>query len=119
MRDDLARKMIAKGFIHQNTEIDAYYQGKDISGCGLARSIGSFSIRTAKVISGQLVFEAVSTSDGHSRRIPCSDVTRIDGMDPERFSANFGLDGEGDVVAQGKRRGRKPKPKVTKENLTG
>lgn len=109
MSPDLARKLIQKGVIHENTEIDAYYQGIDIGGATLARVQGNFAIKAAKVIGERLVFETVSTADGRPRRIECTDVLKIDGMEPERFAANFGMTTDGATVKQGKRRGRKPK----------
>lgn len=111
MSPELARKLISKGIIHQNTEIDAFYRGVDISGAAVLRSQGNFTVLGAKVVGEKLYFDAVSTNDGVTRRILCEDIFKIDGMEPDRVAINFGLTDIGVDVVQGKRRGRKPKPR--------
>jgi hypothetical protein len=109
---ELIRKLIQEGVIHENTEIDACYQGVDIGGAQLAMVQGNFAIKAAKVIQGGVFFDTVSTQDGSQRRIAAAAIVRIDGMEPERFAENYGLTPEGKPIKQGKRRGRKPKAKA-------
>jgi len=108
MKSELVRSLIEQGAIRENTEIEAYYFAPDIGGVPLARAYGIFKVTGAKAIKGELVFETVGV-DGLRRRLGAEEVIRIDGMDPARFAANYGLHPDGSKIKQGARRGRKPK----------
>jgi hypothetical protein len=109
MKTDLVQKLIEKGAIKQRTEIEAYYKGIDLSGARLARVRGNFIVLGARLVEGRISFDGLSTIDGTRERFLADDILMVDGMDPERFAHNFGLDINGETLRQGKRRGRKPK----------
>lgn len=113
MKTKLARELIKKQAIRVNTEVDARYNGIDLAGARLARPLATFMIKTAKIVSDNIVFEGVDVRDGSRQKFECEDIIMIDGMDPIRFASNFGLDPQGEHVAEGKRRGRKPKARLS------
>lgn len=109
MKTELVQKLIEKSAIKQRTEIEAYYKGMDLSGARIARVRGNFIVLGARLVEGRIWFDGLSTIDGRRDRFLAEDILLIDGMDPERFAQNFGLNMEGEPLRQGKRRGRKPK----------
>ena len=109
MNPTLTAKLIEKGVIRFNTEIDAYYNGIDIAGVAQARTPGNFTIVGARKKADSFLFEVRNTIDGSRRIITCEEVNLVDGMEPERFAEIYGLTAEGVEIKQGKRRGRKPK----------
>jgi len=117
MNISLVRKLVSNGIIRQNTEIDAYYMGVDISGCPIARTRGTFFIRNVKINerTSTIIFDTVSTVDGLPKTIFSNDVKRVDGMPIDRLAGIYGISGIGEAINQGKRRGRRPKAKVEVE----
>lgn len=109
MNTQLTAKLIEKGVIRINTEIDAYYTGFDIAGVAAAPTPGNFTIVGARKKAQSFIFEVRNTTDGSRRTVMAEDVQMIDGMEPDRFAEIYGLTPEGQEVKQGKRRGRKPK----------
>lgn len=111
MQEILLRKLIEKKFFTSATEVDAVHKGVDLSGRAMHNFENTFTVvglMTSK--NGGLILEAVSTADGSRRRIQPDQITKIDGMTPERFAENYMIapDG-GDIKVVGKRRGRRPK----------
>ena len=111
MNTKLIRKLVTSGVIRENTEIEAFYKGVDMTGCERARVRGSFFIRGLKVNdeAGVTIFSTVSTIDGRPRTVLSEDVISVDGMPVDRLASIYGLDATGGKMVQGKRRGRKPK----------
>lgn len=112
MNPTLTSRLIEKGIIRINTEVDAYYNGIDMAGIAQARTPGNFTIQGAKKKGDTFIFEVRNTIDGSKRTVDCREVTLIDGMDPARFAEIYGLTEDGVEVKQGKRRGRKPKARA-------
>lgn len=109
MNRDLVQKLIEKGAIRARTEMEAHYNGVDISGARLARVRGNFIVIAAKAIGDKIAFDGVSTDDGAKQNFLAEDIIAIDGMDPERFANIYGMNEFGEILRQGKRRGRKSK----------
>lgn len=109
MKTEVVKKLIEKGAIKRETEVEAHYKGNDLSGGPLARSRGIFLVLGARLMEDQVTFDAIDTRWGSRQQIHSDDIIAIDGMDPARFANIFGLTEEGEVLKQGKRRGRKPK----------
>lgn len=112
MSPSLTSRLIEKGIIRINTEVDAYYNGYDMAGVAQARTPGNFTIQGAKKTADTFIFEVRNTIDGSQRKIDCREVNMIDGMEPVRFAEIYGLTEDGAEIKQGKRRGRKPKARV-------
>jgi hypothetical protein len=109
MKTEVVKKLIEKGAIKRETEVEAHYKGKDLSGAALARARGVFLILGARLMEDQVTFDAVDTRWGGHQSLKADDIIRIDGMEPDRFANIFGLTEDGEPLKQGKRRGRKPK----------
>lgn len=111
MKTEVIKKLIDKGAIKRETEIEATYKAKDLGGGQLSNSSGSFVIMNAILTGEKITFDTVDTRWGTRQLIHAENVITIDGMDPARFANIFGLNENGDPLKLGKRRGRKPKIK--------
>lgn len=109
MKTEVVKKLIDKGAIKRETEVEAHYKGKGLDGQRLGRSRGVFLVLGARLMEDMVEFDTVDTRWGERQSIKADDIIAIDGMDPARFANIFGLTEEGEVLKQGKRRGRKPK----------
>ena len=106
----IALTLINQGSIRSETEIEAFYKGVGLSGKATERVRGTFLVKEAKRLkSGEIIFETVNATDGHVRRISCSEVITVDGMEPERAINVAGFSLEGDQIIPLKKRGRKAK----------
>jgi hypothetical protein len=109
MKSEVVKKLIEKGAIKRETEVEAHYKAKGLDGERLGRSRGIFLVLGARLMEDQVTFDAVDTRWGAREQLQSDDIISIDGMDPERFASIFGLNEDGEPIKQGKRRGRKPK----------
>lgn len=111
MQEVLLRKLIEKKFFNTSTEVDATHRGKDLSGQAIHKFEGTFTVASLMTSTkGTLLLEVVSTADGSRMRITPNQITKIDGMTPERFAENYMIAPDGsDIKVVGKRRGRRPK----------
>jgi hypothetical protein len=110
----LIKKLVSMGIIRQNTEIEAYYHGNDLSGRPVLRTRGNFFVQTASVLksTGDIVFKAVSTVDGSAKTVLAENLVTIDGMTLEALAETYCIDANGKKIAQGKRRGRRPRSMI-------
>ncbi len=115
MNIELVRKLVQAGVIRQNTELDAFYMGIDISGRAIARTRGTFFVQSVKIneATETVIFDVLSTIDGAKRKLDSTEVLAVDGMPLERLASIYGIDASGGSIVQGKRRGRKPRAKIT------
>lgn len=111
MHLSLLKKLIDLNIIHEDTEIEAFYGARDLSGSVLSLTRGTFYVRSVESTDDGYVFLAVSTVNGRLRRIHSKHLLKIDGMEPDRLAEVYFLTAEGTPVKQGKRRGRKPRAK--------
>ncbi len=112
MKEVLLRKLIEKAHVTIGTEIDATYNGLDLSGQMSHVFEHTFTItgifETRKT--NRILVDALSTVDGSTIRIGVDCIKAIDGMTPERFGENYMIDEDGGTIKpSGKRRGRRPK----------
>jgi hypothetical protein len=112
MNLNLLNQLIEKNIIRTDTEIEAYYGARDLSGAVLSLTRGSFYVADIEKVEEGFVFRAASTVDGKMRRIHSNHLIKIDGMTPERLGEVYSLNAKGEAVKQGKRRGRKPRVKT-------
>lgn len=114
MNPRLARKLIDKGAIRQGTEFEAYYRAPSLSCAQSARILERFVVQGARVSAdgNAVVLEAVGGCSPLPQRFDSKDIVTIDGMSAQRFCGIWGLAYSGNDVAQGKRRGRRPKKLV-------
>lgn len=116
MNTNLVRKLVSLGVVRQNTEIEATYRGVDLAGIALPRITGTFFVQGIRISkTGSILFDAKSTVDGTQRTFLSSDVSAIDGMPISKLTSIYGISATGSAVAQGKRRGRRPRVKVPTE----
>jgi hypothetical protein len=106
MNPVLAQKLIEKGVLAADTEVEATYPVLALGGAAVTTGRGIFLITKVLNDAG---FEVISTRDGSSRRLAPSNIVAIDGMDPIRFASVYNVKADGIEAKEGKRRGRKPK----------
>jgi hypothetical protein len=97
--------LVELDLIKKGTEVDSTYIALDIAKCPLTNTRGNFmieDIRTDCIV-------GASTIDGKRSKFTSDTIYLVEGMEPDRFAANFNLRGNGDVLRLGKRRGRKPR----------
>ncbi|RYF14498.1 MAG: hypothetical protein EOO77_14220 [Oxalobacteraceae bacterium] len=116
MNPALLKVLVERNILGVRTEIDARYRGRDIAGHSLVMASGTFLILSVHPTETDYQFVAADVIDGSRRTIPGTAITGIDGMDPARLAANYDLDPYGIPVKVGKRRGRKPRMKMSSES---
>ena len=107
----LAKKLVEKGAIRQNTEFEALYFAHGLSCLANSQLLGTFRVNAAKFSKdrNQVIFEALNGDNKEIYRFTNDQVVSLDGMPPQRVAAIYNLTTRGEDVAIGKRRGRKPK----------
>jgi hypothetical protein len=114
MNIKLIRKLTEMGIIRENTEIEAFYYGVDLSGNPLTRTKGTFYIQGIRVAkeAENATLVVLSTVDGSKSAVKSENVLTVDGMPIERLAGIYGIDATGCAISQGKRRGRRPRQKL-------
>lgn len=116
MNDKLTVALIENNLLNRDTELTVTYMVYTIGLTFKVPSIGTFILKKyGKNKDGFLVFSGVNTVDGSTTSFKSSDITKIDGMEPERFASFYGIKPDGDKVKVGKKRGRKCKGLVINE----
>ena len=107
----LAKKLIEKGAIRQDTEFEAFYFTHGLSCLASSRLLGRFHITAATYSKekSQVIFEALSGDKRERYKFTNDQIISLDGMPPARLAAIYNLSARGDDVAVGRRRGRKPR----------
>jgi len=104
----LARKLIEKGAIRQNTIFEAYFRTHGLSCVSDAIQLGKFKLIAAKAAkdNSRVVFEGIL--DDVVYKFTNKEILSIDGMPPDRLAAIYDLNINGDpLVFTGKRRRKK------------
>jgi len=108
MQNELAEILIKNKLLKVDMEVDAIYESTTLDGTTKVLASGIFMIQSIQE-DKEIIFKVISTHDGHNRFIKVDDISKIDGMDPERFALVYNIQSDGSKVKVGKRRGRKPK----------
>lgn len=112
MNPTLATKLIEKGVLAVETEVEAEYPAVALGGAGYIPARGIFLIQRVFIDGSKARFDVISTRDGTSKRLASENIVAIDGMDPERFASVYNVKADGADAKLGKRRGRKPKQRT-------
>jgi hypothetical protein len=107
MQLSLTKKLVEKGVIKTETEIEAMYEAIDLSGVHRTLCRGNFVIMSIKD-AAEPIFE-IASGDGKRKRIKSESIISVDGMDPARLASIYNIKADGSDKPVGKRRGRKPK----------
>jgi len=110
----LAKKLLEKGVIRENTEFEAYYNAHYLSCQKNAQILGKFRIVSARMSGdkSRIIFEGLSDDDKLRYFFSNDDIVTLDGMAPARVASIYNLNAKGEDLAAGKRRGRKPKVQI-------
>jgi len=110
MKINLARALIQKGVISNNTRIVATCP---ISAMGHMPAYSNLSLTIDRIIIEEGTIKFYSSSNtGKKYSVPCEEITVVDGMPPERLAAAYDIKIDGANKPAGKKRGRKPKQLV-------
>ena len=107
MKTELAKTLIQKGIIRERTTIEAYYFAHGLSCADNSRVLGEFYILRAKKRGDDFVFDVFNGENAIT--VKAQDILSVDGMDEPRLAEAYMLTETGDIIPEGKRRGRKPK----------
>lgn len=109
MNPVLAQKLIDKGVLAAEAEVEAEYPTLAMGGYSTTLGRGIFLIKTITAGDSTALFEVISTKDGTTRQISSENIVAIDGMDPVRYASVYNIKPDGVDAKLGKRRGRRPK----------
>ena len=109
MNPVLAQKLIEKGVLAADAEVEATFPVPAMGGAGYTTGRGIFLITKIQINEGKVDLDVISTRDGSSRKLGANNIVAIDGMDPVRFASVYNVKADGLEAKEGKRRGRKPK----------
>lgn len=101
----LLKTLLDRGILGTQTEIEARYMGRNVSGDALVPCVSAFTILVVHQTDTAVVFACADTVDGSQRFIPASAIVSIDGMDPARFAAIYGLSADGGPAKLARKRG--------------
>ena len=107
MLESLARTLIERGIINNNTQVEAWYWGKDLAS-NLKRMRDFFNIGNVKEVKNKVIFD-VYRNDGFTTTIKTEDIINVDGMTPDLIARAFCLNIDGSSRKMGMKRGRKSK----------
>lgn len=115
INSSLLNILIERNIVTIGTEFDAAYRGIDMAKSASIKATGTFVILEIARSDVGFYFKAADVVTGKPFSVSASSIIRIDGMEPDRLAAIYGLSPEGEKLKQGKRRGRKPR--VAREEM--
>jgi hypothetical protein len=111
---ELAEVLINKSLLTKDMEIEIEYYVTALGSIDTMKTTGSFVIQQIlRDQAGKIFLIAASITDGEKRTVSMSQICSLDGMDPSRFAAVYGIAFDGSKLSLGKRRGRVPKAKIS------
>lgn len=113
MNPVLAQKLIDKGVLAPEAEVEAEYPTLAMGGYSTTVGRGIFLIKHILPQPDSALFEVISTRDGSTRQISSENIVAIDGMDPVRYASVYNIKPDGVDAKLGKRRGRRPKVRTS------
>ncbi len=111
----LAEVLIEKKLITKDMEIEIEYDVSTLGNVNTIKTTGSFIVQNiVKNKQGTIIFYGASINDGTKLIISVPQIVGLDGMEPSRFAAVYGVAEDGSDLIMAKRRGRTPKSKNIK-----
>ena len=90
MEQAIAKELIKRKIIKEDTEVSAWYSAPAFGG-GTVDTTGSFTINTIKIDNGKTVFHSRSNVDGKWENITLDKIISVDGMEPVKLAEAYGI----------------------------
>ena len=90
MEQAIAKELVKRKIIKQDTEVDAWYSAPAFGG-GTVDKTGSFTIDRVELDNGKPIFRARSNVDGKWESITINKIVSVDGMEPTKLAEAYGL----------------------------
>jgi len=91
MEQAIAKELVKRNIIKENTEVRAWYSAVAFGGVGTVDNIGDFTINSIKTNKGKPTFQARSNVDGKWETITIDKIVAIDGMEPNKLAEAYGI----------------------------
>jgi len=102
----LVKALVEKNAFKKDTELTARYKTHTLGHLPTIQT-GTFTVNSVKVLEDRVLFNVSDTVCGKEGKVSGEDILLIDGMDPARMAAVYGLKSDGTSKKLGKKRGRK------------
>ena len=109
MYNTLAKTLINKGLITQNTELEGMALTSDTFHGSDAKIQNYVRVQNFKTTTNSVTFHCTDIHGRGFYAMSSDDVWEIEGMEPKRFAQCYNLKEDGSYKKPGKKRGRKSK----------
>jgi len=91
MEQAIAKELVKRKIIKEDTELSAWYSAVAFGGVGTVDNVGNFTINKIEIEKGKPVFQARSNVDGKWEKITIDKIVSIDGMEPTKLAEAYGI----------------------------
>ena len=91
MEQAIAKELVKRKIITEDTEVNAWYSAPAFGGGGTVDKTGSFTINSIEINNGKPVFRSRSNVDGKWENITVDKIVSVDGMEPTKLAEAYGI----------------------------
>lgn len=91
MEQAIAKELVKRKIITEDTEVSAWYSAPAFGGGGTVDKTGSFTINSIEINNGKPVFRSRSNVDGKWENITVDKIVSVDGMEPTKLAEAYGI----------------------------
>ena len=91
MEQAIAKELVKRKIIKEDTELSAWYSAVAFGGVGTVDNVGNFTINSIELKKGKPIFHARSNVDGKWEDITVDKIVSIDGMEPTKLAEAYGI----------------------------
>ena len=91
MEQAIAKDLVKRKIITEDTDVSAWYSAPAFGGGGTVDKTGSFTINSIEINNGKPVFRSRSNVDGKWENITVDKIVSVDGMEPTKLAEAYGI----------------------------
>ena len=91
MEQAVAKELVKRKIIKEDTEVNAWYSAPAFGGGGTVDKTGSFTISSIEINNGKPIFRSRSNVDGKWENITVDKIVSVDGMEPTKLAEAYGI----------------------------
>lgn len=91
MEQAIAKELVKRKIITEDTEVNAWYSAPAFGGGGTVDKTGSFTINSIEINNGKPIFRSRSNVDGKWENITVDKIVSVDGMEPTKLAEAYGI----------------------------
>ena len=91
MEQTVAKELVKRKIIKQDTEVTAWYSAPAFGGIGTVDNVGEFTINKINFEGKIPTFDARSNVDGKWENIEIDKIVSVDGMEPTKLAEAYGI----------------------------